>query len=203
MLHHHLTRLFGRELRYGQDRLQQFAHVGGREGRQDDDLQLVEQLGVTRILLPPREFDTGDEPQRRGGQGQLVFPGAVLARLKVIPAEFGFGVLIDAFGEVALTARLDQDVFGRVGGVIQQDKGQPPVQVALAWCGQQPGITSPIVGPRTMKQLEDCLGALSVKLTSDEIARLDKAAPPGRATVPYYGADGLARTTWGPHRFRW
>jgi len=86
---------------------------------------------------------------------------------------------------------------------LAREKSYSPAQLALAWCGQQPGITSPIVGPRTMKQLEDCLGTLSVKLTPDDIARLDKAAPPGRLTVPYYGADGLARTTWGPHRFRW
>jgi len=86
---------------------------------------------------------------------------------------------------------------------LAREKGCSPAQLALAWCLQQPGVTSPIMGPRTRKQLEDCLGALSVKLTPDDTARLDGAAPPGRVTVPYYGADGLAWTTWGPHRFRW
>ena len=86
---------------------------------------------------------------------------------------------------------------------LAREKGCSPAQLALAWCLQQPGITSPIMGPRTRKQLEDCLEALSVKLDPDDTARLDGAAPPGRVTVPYYGADGLAWTTWGPHRFRW
>ncbi len=90
-----------------------------------------------------------------------------------------------------------------VAEALAREKGCSPAQLALAWCLQQPGITSPIMGPRTMKQLEDCLRALSVKLTPDDTARLDEAAPPGRVTVPYYGADGLAWTTWGPHRFRW
>jgi aryl-alcohol dehydrogenase-like predicted oxidoreductase len=83
------------------------------------------------------------------------------------------------------------------------EKSCTPAQLALAWCMQQPGITSLILGPRTNEQLEDCLGALGVKLTPDDTARLDAVAPPGRVTVPYYGADGLAWAPWGPHKHRW
>jgi aryl-alcohol dehydrogenase-like predicted oxidoreductase len=70
-------------------------------------------------------------------------------------------------------------------------------QFALAWCAQQPGITSPIIGPRTMEQLEDNLGALDVKVTDEDRARIDAIIPPGREVVPYYEAD------FGPHRYRW
>jgi aryl-alcohol dehydrogenase-like predicted oxidoreductase len=69
-------------------------------------------------------------------------------------------------------------------------------QVALAWCKDKPGVTSPIVGPRTIEQLEDNLGALGVVLTEEDHRRLNEVAPPGRATVPYYEAD------FGPHPFR-
>jgi aryl-alcohol dehydrogenase-like predicted oxidoreductase len=86
---------------------------------------------------------------------------------------------------------------------LSTEKGCTPGQLALAWCMQQPGITSPIAGPRTLEQLDDALGALAVTLSDDDRARLDRAAPPGRATVPYYGADGFAWTTWGPHAHRW
>jgi aryl-alcohol dehydrogenase-like predicted oxidoreductase len=72
-----------------------------------------------------------------------------------------------------------------------------PSQVALAWVAQQPGVTSPIIGPRTLAQLEDCLGAVDVRLTADDQARLDAVALPGQVVVPYYEAD------FGPHRFRW
>ena len=51
--------------------------------------------------------------------------------------------------------------------------------------------------------LEEALGALEVELTAEDGERLDAVAPPGRATVPYYGYDGLAWVTWGPHKFRW
>jgi aryl-alcohol dehydrogenase-like predicted oxidoreductase len=76
-------------------------------------------------------------------------------------------------------------------------QGATPSQVALAWVAQQPGVTSPIIGPRTLAQLEDCLGAVHVRLTAEDRARLDAVAAPGRAIVPYCEAD------FGPHRFRW
>lgn len=80
---------------------------------------------------------------------------------------------------------------------IAKEKGCTPGQVALAWCKDQPDITSPIIGPRTMEQLEDNLGAVEVEITDDDRGRLDEVAPPGRAMVFYYEAD------FGPHPYRW
>ena len=76
---------------------------------------------------------------------------------------------------------------------IANEKDCTPGQVALAWCKDKPGITSPIIGPRTMEQLEDNLGAVEVSLDENDHERLDAVAPPGRSTVPYYEAD------FGPH----
>jgi len=80
---------------------------------------------------------------------------------------------------------------------IAGEKGCTVSQLALAWCAQQPGITSPIIGPRTMEQLEDNLGALNVKITDEDKTRIDAVAPPGREIVSYYEAD------FGPHQYRW
>jgi aryl-alcohol dehydrogenase-like predicted oxidoreductase len=80
---------------------------------------------------------------------------------------------------------------------IASEKGCTPGRVALAWCKDQPGVTSAIIGPRTTEQLEDNLGAAEVSLNDEDRERLDAVAPPGRAEVPYYDAD------FGPHRFRW
>jgi aryl-alcohol dehydrogenase-like predicted oxidoreductase len=80
---------------------------------------------------------------------------------------------------------------------IAAEKGCTPGQLALAWCKEQPGITSPIIGPRTMEQLEDNLGATSIDIADEDRERLDAVAPPGRATVPYYEAD------FDPHMYRW
>jgi aryl-alcohol dehydrogenase-like predicted oxidoreductase len=86
---------------------------------------------------------------------------------------------------------------------IAAEKGYTPGQVALAWCLSQPGITSPIIGPRSIEQLNDNLGALGITINDEDRARIDSVAPPGRMTVPYYGYDGFAWTTWGPHQYRW
>jgi aryl-alcohol dehydrogenase-like predicted oxidoreductase len=82
-------------------------------------------------------------------------------------------------------------------------KGATPAQVAVAWCLRQPGITAPIVGPRTVEQLVDLVAAVDVELSPEDLAALDAVAPPGRATVPYYGYDGMAWVPWGPHEHRW
>jgi len=76
-------------------------------------------------------------------------------------------------------------------------KGCTPGQLALAWLLGQPGVTSPIIGPRTVRQLEDNLGALEVRLDEADRSRLDEAAPPGGVIVPYYEA------AFGPSQQRW
>ena len=80
---------------------------------------------------------------------------------------------------------------------IAAEKGCTPSQFSLAWCAQQPGITSPIVGVRTMEQMEDNLGAIDVEVTDEDRERIDEVAPPGGVITRYYRAD------FGPHLFRW
>jgi aryl-alcohol dehydrogenase-like predicted oxidoreductase len=53
-----------------------------------------------------------------------------------------------------------------------------PAKVALAWLQAKPGVTSSIIGARTMEQLDDNLGALEVVLTKEQIELLDKASEP-------------------------
>jgi aryl-alcohol dehydrogenase-like predicted oxidoreductase len=62
--------------------------------------------------------------------------------------------------------------------------GVPILQVALAWVLAQPGVTSVIVGARTLEQLDDNLAAADLVLEPDEIARLDAVTAP----VPIYPA---------------
>ena len=80
---------------------------------------------------------------------------------------------------------------------LAKEKDCTPGQLALAWCKDRPAVTSPIIGPRTMEQLEDNLAATEVSFSEQDHERLDRVALPGRATVPYYEAD------FGPHHFRW
>ena len=54
--------------------------------------------------------------------------------------------------------------------------GRTPSQVALAWTLLNPAVTAPIAGVRTLAQFEDNLGALDVRFTPDQVARLDEAS---------------------------
>src|SRR5688572_14798394 len=62
-------------------------------------------------------------------------------------------------------------------------------QLALAWCMNQPGITSPIIGPRTMEQLEDNLKAPDVMLSDEDRKQMDAICPPGTNTTAFYEAN--------------
>jgi aryl-alcohol dehydrogenase-like predicted oxidoreductase len=77
-----------------------------------------------------------------------------------------------------------------------QEKNTPASQIALAWCLQQPGITSAIIGPRTVEQLEDNLAALQVKLTEEDLQRIDAINPPGEMIVDYFRANRAVRARW-------
>jgi aryl-alcohol dehydrogenase-like predicted oxidoreductase len=80
---------------------------------------------------------------------------------------------------------------------LAEAKGCSLAQFVLAWCMQQPGVTSPIIGPRTMEQLEDNLGAFEVTITDEDRAAVDTLVPPGRMVSPFYEAD------FGPYHYRW
>ncbi len=64
--------------------------------------------------------------------------------------------------------------------------GVPLTQFALAWVLANPIVTSPIIGPRTMAQLEDNLGALEVAVTAEDEAAIDALVPPGEHTGKGY-----------------
>ena len=63
------------------------------------------------------------------------------------------------------------------------DLGEKPADVALAWLLTRPAVTAPIVGPRTLEQLEGSLRALDVSLDTDALARIDEIWP-GFKTAP-------------------
>jgi aryl-alcohol dehydrogenase-like predicted oxidoreductase len=65
--------------------------------------------------------------------------------------------------------------------------GEQPADVGLAWLLAQEAVTAPIIGPRTMAQLEGSMRALKVRLTKDVLAQLDEIFPgPGGAAPEAY-----------------
>jgi len=62
--------------------------------------------------------------------------------------------------------------------------GENPADVGLAWLLAQPAVTAPIIGPRTMEQLDGSLRSLQIKLKKDVLARLDDIFPGPGGTAP-------------------
>jgi aryl-alcohol dehydrogenase-like predicted oxidoreductase len=56
--------------------------------------------------------------------------------------------------------------------------GSHPADVGIAWLLAQPGVTAPIIGPRTVEQLDSSVGALDVSLDDSALERLDAIFPP-------------------------
>ncbi len=74
-------------------------------------------------------------------------------------------------------ADADYDIVDRVVEVAKQ-KGVLPIQVALAWVVNKPGVTAPIVSATKLEQLDQLVEGLSVKLTPEEIAAVEEPYVP-------------------------
>jgi aryl-alcohol dehydrogenase-like predicted oxidoreductase len=63
--------------------------------------------------------------------------------------------------------------------LLAEDAGLSLIHLAVAFTITHPAVTAPIIGPRTMEQLESQLGAADVTLSNDLLDRIDKIVPPG------------------------
>jgi aryl-alcohol dehydrogenase-like predicted oxidoreductase len=59
---------------------------------------------------------------------------------------------------------------------VAQEIGYSPAQVAINWVLQRPGVTSPLIGARTLQQFEDNVAALDFTLSAEQVARLNKVS---------------------------
>jgi NDP-hexose 2,3-enoyl reductase len=69
------------------------------------------------------------------------------------------------------------------------DLGHEPSNVALAWLLSRPGVTAPIIGPRTMEHLDGAVAAIDIELDKATLGRLDELFPP-------HGKGGPAPEAW-------
>lgn len=61
--------------------------------------------------------------------------------------------------------------------VVCEEAGLAPAAAALAWCAGRPGVTAPIIGPRTLGQFESALAAVQLHLDEDVVSRLESIFP--------------------------
>ncbi len=67
---------------------------------------------------------------------------------------------------------------------VAEEAGLTLVELALAFAMQHPAVTAPIIGPRTMEQLEGQLAGLDVTLDDGVLDRIDEIVPPGTTFNP-------------------
>ncbi|MCU1557969.1 MAG: aldo/keto reductase [Microbacteriaceae bacterium] len=125
--------------------------------------------------------------------------------LEVIPAAIGNGLGIIPWsplngGLLGGVVRKQRDGVRRLEGRAAEDVeknraaleqyeafadelGHEPGDLALAWLLHQPGVTAPIIGPRTQEQLDGGVRALAIQLDADALTRLD-AIFPGHKPAP-------------------
>jgi aryl-alcohol dehydrogenase-like predicted oxidoreductase len=162
-----------------------------------ESLWVAKELGLNRFVSEQPAFHMLDRTAER----------------EVIPAARSFGLAVLPWGPLCgglLTGKYDRDrgtddgrwqagkdnferrATERAWEVIDllrelaRARGCSVSQLALAWCGAQPGVTAPIIGPRTFEQIEDNLGAVDVALEAGDFERIDALVPPCSAAVRYY-----------------
>jgi 1-deoxyxylulose-5-phosphate synthase len=80
------------------------------------------------------------------------------------------------------------DVAQKVGEMAKE-RGVTTAQLSLLWCKDQPGITSPIVGPRTMQHIEDFIPVLEMKLEDSDRPLFDELVHPGNAVADFHNSN--------------
>jgi aryl-alcohol dehydrogenase-like predicted oxidoreductase len=128
--------------------------------------------------------------------------------LEVLPAAIEYGVGVIPWsplqgGLLGGVLRKERDGRRRVSGRAKEeldknrdrlgayedlcDKlGEEPADVALAWLLAQEGVTAPIIGPRTLGQLEGSLRAVEIELDEDVLKQLDELFPGYRPAPEHY-----------------
>jgi len=171
-------------------------------------LAVSERHGLARYISEQPPYNLLD----RRIENELL-PLAERYRLAILPwAPLAQGVLAGRYPSDAplpqdsRAARLPDSIYSRrvtPAGIaagrrfeeIARAHGRTPGQLALLWCKDQPGITAPIIGPRTLTQLEDLLPVLDMTLTPEERDACDAINGPGAALVNFHNTAGWMRST--------
>ena len=70
-----------------------------------------------------------------------------------------------------------------------------PAQLAVVWCKDQPGITAPLIGPRTIEQVPEFLDIINTELDEETRKACDELVPPGSAAANFHNtADWMKGT---------
>lgn len=173
-------------------------------------LAVSDRLGLARYVSEQPPYNLLD----RRIENELV-PLAVRHNLAILPwAPIAQGVLAGRYPDarsIPADARAVQrpgpnniyrDRVTRAGievgqrfAAIARDHGKTPGQLALLWCKDQPGVTSPILGPRTLEQLTELLPVLEMSLSDSERLACDGLVPPGGVVANFHNTAAWMKTS--------
>ncbi len=70
-----------------------------------------------------------------------------------------------------------------------KERGMTAAQLSLVWCKDQPGITAPIVGPRTLGHIEEFIPVLEMSLSEEDRPLFDELVHPGNAVADFFNSN--------------
>ncbi len=115
---------------------------------------------------------------QRYGMGTLVWSplakGMLTGRIRQgQPTDLRRAAMFTGFGDGPRLDAVEQII------PLAEQAGLPVTHLAMAFAIAHPGVTSAIIGPRTMEQLDDLLAGVDVSLTDEILDRIDEIVPPG------------------------
>ncbi len=165
-------------------------------------LCLSENYGLNRYISEQPPYNLLD----RRIENELV-PLCQKYELAILPwSPLAMGILAgrytqaDSFPEDSRARRWDSSAVkaritprgidvGKAVAKMAQERGLTASQLSLLWTKDQPGITAPIIGPRTLAHLEDALGILDKTLDEADRPLFDELVHPGNAVADFHNSN--------------
>jgi aryl-alcohol dehydrogenase (NADP+) len=148
-------------------------------------LYTTDRLGLTRFVTMQNHYNLVYREEERE-----MAPLCVAECVGMLPwSPLARGLLAGNRRAGTLRAKVDdyahklytQDADDRVVDCVEElakQRGVPPAQIALAWLLHKPGVTAPIIGASKPHHLDDAVAALNVKLSKEEIEKLESVYVP-------------------------
>jgi aryl-alcohol dehydrogenase-like predicted oxidoreductase len=136
---------------------------------------------IENELLPlAREYDLAILPWAPLGQGVLAgrYDDAV-----AVPEDSRAAKIGGIYAERVTASGIE---VGKRFSDLARETGLTPAQLAVLWAKEQPGVTAPLIGPRTPEQLAELLPVLEMGLAPEVAEACDKLVPPGSAVVDFH-----------------
>jgi len=169
-------------------------------------LAISERYGLARYVSEQSPYNLVD----RRIENELI-PLCQKYGLAILPwAPLGHGTLAGRYpldGEIPSDSRV-----GRGGGTfgermtlqarqvaaqvveMAQGRGMTAAQLSLLWLKDQPGVTAPIIGPRTMTHMEEAIAVLDMTLDDADRPLFDKLVHPGNAVADFFATSGWTKS---------